>query len=77
MWGGFGLKRGATAGSVAHDSHNIIVVGCDDSSITSGVNRVIEAKGGLVFADNYTAKILELPVAGLISDQRVEDVAER
>lgn len=74
---GFGLKRGAIAGSVAHDSHNIIVVGCDDSSITSAVNRVIEAKGGLVFADNYTAKILELPVAGLISDQRVEDVAER
>lgn len=74
---GFGLKRGAIGGSVAHDSHNIIVAGCDDNSITSAVNAIIKAKGGLVFADGLDVQILELPVAGLISDKKAEDVAER
>ncbi|MBC6697630.1 adenine deaminase [Hymenobacter puniceus] len=67
---GFGLKRGALASSVGHDSHNITAVGCDDESLARAVNLVMEAKGGLaaVGADGEEL-LLPLPVAGLMSSQ--------
>ena len=73
---GFGLKHGALASSVGHDSHNITAVGCDDESLARAVNLVIAAKGGLaaVGADGQEM-LLPLPVAGLMSDQPGTDVA--
>lgn len=65
---GFGLKRGAFAGSVAHDSHNIIAVGCDDHSITEAINAVVDMKGGLSVYDNGQTMKLALPVGGIMSD---------
>ncbi|GAA4415206.1 adenine deaminase [Nibrella viscosa] len=67
----FGLKQGAVASSVGHDSHNIIAVGCDDASICRAVNLVIETKGGLSAVSGDPAAssyILPLPVAGLMTD---------
>ncbi len=73
---GFGLKHGALASSVGHDSHNITAVGCDDESLARAVNLVIAAKGGLaaVGADG-PEMLVPLPVAGLMSDQPGTDVA--
>jgi adenine deaminase len=72
----FGLKQGAICSSVAHDSHNIIAVGCDDSSLAEAVNLVIEAKGGLAAASGEGEnRLLRLPVAGLMSDQDGWEVA--
>jgi adenine deaminase len=66
---GFGLKHGALASSVSHDSHNILAVGVDDDSLARAVNAVIETGGGLsVVADNDPAAVLPLPIAGLMSD---------
>lgn len=65
---GFGLKRGAFAGSVAHDSHNIIAVGCDDRSIAEAINLVVDMKGGLSVYDNGPVMQLALPVGGIMSD---------
>ncbi|MBS2098842.1 adenine deaminase [Carboxylicivirga linearis] len=73
---GFGLKKGAIASSVAHDSHNIVAIGCDDQSIISVINSIIEMKGGLVTSDGKESKILPLPVAGLMSDLEGEEVAK-
>jgi adenine deaminase len=75
----FGLKRGAIASSVAHDSHNIIAVGVDDESICAAVNLIIKSKGGISCADSKNAglnKILPLPVAGLMSNEDGYKVAE-
>lgn len=63
----FGLKKGAVASSVAHDSHNIIAVGVDANSIARAVNLIIKAKGGVSAADAHNDYILPLPVAGLMS----------
>lgn len=64
----FGLKEGAIASSVAHDSHNIIAVGVDDASIAAVVNLIIEAKGGVAaIAQNGEKKLLKLPIAGIMS----------
>ena len=73
---GFGLKRGAIASSVGHDSHNITVVGASDADMALAVNRVRELGGGFVVADEgrITAE-LPLPIAGLMSDQPFETVA--
>jgi adenine deaminase len=74
---GFGLKGGALASSVGHDSHNITAVGCDDESLARAVNLVIEAKGGLAaVGPNGEEILLPLPVAGLMSDQSGYYVAE-
>ena len=65
----FGLKKGAIASSVAHDSHNIIAVSADDESLCSAVNLIIESKGGVSCvddADPSASRFLPLPVAGLI-----------
>ena len=73
---GFGLKHGALASSVGHDSHNITAVGCDDESLARAVNLVIEAKGGLAAVSLDDREMLvPLPVAGLMSDQPGADVA--
>lgn len=71
----FGLKSGAIASTVAHDSHNIIVVGCDDDSITEAVNLLIDTKGGVSAVGNGEKLVLELPIAGLMSDRDGYQVA--
>ncbi|HUS02454.1 MAG TPA: adenine deaminase [Chitinophagaceae bacterium] len=71
----FGLKRGAIASSVAHDSHNIIAVGVDDESICKAVNLVIKERGGVSCVGD-TDLILPLPVAGLMSNEDGYKVAE-
>lgn len=64
----FGLKQGAIGSSVAHDSHNIIIVGVDDESIAQVANMIIEARGGVAAISEKGAKILlELPIAGIMS----------
>jgi len=72
---GFGLKRGALAGSVAHDHHNLVVIGVDDESMQRAAQAVIEMGGGLaaVEGDNVVAT-LPLPVAGLMSEAPIQDV---
>ena len=64
----FGLKKGAIASSVGHDSHNIICVGVDDESITKAVNLIIESKGGICGVYEDQQRIIPLPVAGLMTD---------
>jgi len=72
---GFGMKRGAIASSVGHDSHNIAVVGANEADMAAAVNRLIEIEGGFVVAESGRAIAeLALPVAGLMSLQRFEDV---
>ena len=63
----FGLKQGAIASSVAHDSHNIVAVGVDDESLARAINLVIKEKGGVSAVSNKHEKVLGLPVAGLMS----------
>lgn len=65
----FGLKQGAIASSVAHDSHNIIAVGADDESICKVANLIIEKKGGIAAASNQSKKIIALPVGGLMTNE--------
>lgn len=73
----FGLKNGAIASSVAHDSHNIIAVGVNDDCICRAVNTIIAAQGGLVVVDEENCDILPLPVAGLMSNMSCIAVAEK
>jgi len=73
----FGLKHGAIASSVAHDSHNIIAVGVDDESICKAVNLVVKEKGGVSAVSNSKENILALPVAGLMSNEDGYKVAEK
>jgi adenine deaminase len=63
----FNLKKGAIASSVGHDSHNIIAVGVDDTSIAEAVNMIIESKGGVSAVNEHKKLILPLPVAGIMS----------
>ncbi|MEN3322300.1 adenine deaminase [Mariniflexile soesokkakense] len=65
----FGLKEGAIASSVGHDSHNIIAVGVSDEAICKAVNLLIENKGGICAVSNSEEKIVPLPVAGIMSDK--------
>ena len=73
----FGLKSGAIASSVAHDSHNIICVGVNDEDICKAVNLIIKNKGGICAVGRGETHVLPLPVAGLMSDQEFNWVAER
>jgi adenine deaminase len=73
----FGLKRGAIASSVAHDSHNIIVVGVDDKVMCRAVNALVKSKGGLSAVDGKNMAVLPLPVAGLMSPESCEIVAAK
>jgi adenine deaminase len=70
-----GLKHGAIASSVAHDSHNIVAVGVDDESICKAVNLVIEKQGGISCVSNKAEMVLGLPVAGLMSNENGYHVA--
>lgn len=73
----FGLKQGAIGSSVAHDSHNIIVVGVDDESITEVVNMIIKARGGVAAISGKGVKnLLELPIAGIMSGEDGYSVAK-
>ena len=65
----FGLKEGAIASSVGHDSHNIIAVGVSDEAICKAVNLIIENKGGICAVSTHGEKIVSLPVAGIMSDK--------
>jgi adenine deaminase len=74
---GFGLKKGAFASSVAHDSHNIIAVGTDDESVCRAVNMVVEMKGGLAWAGPEEDLSMQLNIAGIISSSSVESISTR
>lgn len=65
----FGLKNGALASSVAHDSHNIVAVGVDDESLCKAVNLIIQCEGGVSCVNGNLEKVIALPIAGLMSDQ--------
>jgi len=73
---GFGLKRGAIASSVAHDSHNIIAAGVDDESMARAINRVITGTGGIALVDGEQELFLPLPFAGIMSGQNGYKTAE-
>ena len=71
---GIGLTRGAIASSVAHDSHNVVAVGASRAELAEAINAVCAARGGLALTASGT-HVLELPIAGLMSDRPAEDVA--
>lgn len=72
-----GLKQGALASSVAHDSHNIVAVGVDDHSLLKAINTLIKTSGGIVAVNNTSVDVLELPVAGIMSIDDGETVAKQ
>jgi adenine deaminase len=75
---GFGLKRGAIASTVAHDAHNVVVVGMNDASMAAAVRRLANRGGGIVVVDGAEVLAeLPLPVAGLLADVPLEEVIER
>lgn len=74
---GFGLRFGALASTVAHDAHNIIVMGADDESMRSAVEVILDMRGGLVAVAGREVVKLPLPIAGLMSDQPITTVAEQ
>lgn len=75
---GYSLKSGAVATSVAHDSHNIITVGRNDDDIAVAVNAIKDSKGGIAVVENGKIKaLLELPIAGLMSDDPLTTVNEK
>jgi len=73
----FGLRHGALASSVAHDSHNIVAVGSDRVSLAAAINAVIESRGGVAVAYDEHIECLPLPIAGIMSDQPGDQVATR
>lgn len=73
----FGLKKGAIASCVAHDSHNIIAVGVSDQDICNAVNAVIENKGGISVSSDGNTEVLPLPVAGIMTNEDGYRVAEK
>src|SRR3954449_2264781 len=75
---GLGLKRGAVATTVAHDNHNLFVVGTNDTDMLAAVERLAEAGGGMIAVeDGEVRALVELPIAGLLSDRPVAEVAEQ
>lgn len=71
-----GLKQGAIASCVAHDCHNIVVVGTNDEDMCKAVNLIIKAKGGISLVKGSEEMVLELPIAGIMTNQAAEEVAE-
>jgi adenine deaminase len=71
----FGLKQGALASSVAHDSHNIVAVATNDQDLARAVNLIIEKQGGISCVSDNNEMMIPLPVAGLMTDQDGYDVA--
>ncbi len=74
---GFGLKSGAIAGSVAHDSHNIIAVGTNDTDIVNAINEIVEHKGGLCFVNGMDYYSIPLEFGGLMTQENPYDVANK
>jgi len=74
---GFGLDAGALASSVAHDSHNVVAVGTSDAALADAVNAVVAEQGGISAVGGGAEHVLPLPVAGLMSDRPVDEVARR
>ena len=75
---GFGLRRGAMASSIAHDSHNIVAVGVEDKDIFAAIKEIERLQGGLVIAaEGQILGTLPLPIAGLLSDEPLETVADK
>ena len=72
----FGLKEGAIASSVGHDSHNIIAVGVSDEDICKAVNLLIENRGGVCAVSNSEEKVVPLPVAGIMSDKSAVEIGK-
>ncbi len=72
----FGIKEGAIASSVGHDSHNIIAIGVSDEAICKAVNLVIENSGGICAVNTLEEKIVSLPVAGIMSDLSAEEIGK-
>lgn len=73
----FGLRHGAIASSVAHDSHNIVAVGSDDRSLARAINRIISHRGGVCAVSEAAEEFLPLPIAGLMSDRPADETAAR
>jgi adenine deaminase len=71
-----GLKQGAIASCVAHDCHNIVVVGTNDEDICNAVNLIIKAKGGISLSNGSESLLLELPIAGIMTNEPAEVVAD-
>jgi len=77
LLGNFNLRRGAVASSVGHDSHNIIIAGTNEADMQVALRAIEEKQGGVcVVADGKVTAMVELPIAGLLSDKRVTEVAE-
>lgn len=74
---GFGLRQGAIASCVGHDSHNIIAVGTDDAALCLAVNAIIEHRGGIAATDGDTLHVLPLPVAGIMTNADGYEVARQ
>ena len=70
----FGLKEGAIASSVGHDSHNVIAVGVSDAAICKAVNLIIKNKGGICAVSASGEIIVPLPVAGIMSDKSAQEI---
>lgn len=73
----FGIKKGAIAGSIAHDSHNIIAIGCDDAAIVNVINAIIDEKGGMAAFNGHQINLIPLPVAGLMSVEKGAKIAQQ
>jgi len=74
---GFGLKKGAIAQSIAHDSHNIIAVGTNDNDIVKAINKIVENKGGISLIDGSNIFDIKLEIAGLMTNKPVKEIAEK
>jgi len=75
---GFGFKRGAVASTVAHDSHNLLVLGMNDVDMAIAANELVNVGGGMIAVSNGNIlELVELPIAGLMSDQPIETVSEK
>lgn len=73
----FGIKSGAIASSIAHDSHNIIAIGTNDEDLCNVINLIIKEKGGIAFLENDKMEVLSLPIAGIMSDKSCKEVGEK
>ena len=75
---GFGIKEGAMAATVAHDAHNLLVVGTNDEDMALAANTLVECGGGMVVVRNgQVLGLVPLPIAGLMSDRPLEEMAEK
>lgn len=74
---GFSLEKGAIGSSVAHDSHNIVAIGCSDTELVKVINAIIDAKGGIAVSDGSDTDILPLPIAGIMSGKSAAEISAK